>query len=66
VLLLAASLLWTSDKDGSLGTGEEIFVELSSGRHTITLSASDSHSNLVQANINILVGYEVYLPLIEN
>ncbi len=41
--LSGASLVWTSDLDGELGTGESVTAsELSIGVHTITLTVSDS------------------------
>lgn len=38
-----AALVWTSDRDGLLGTGNHIVApELARGRHVITLSATDA------------------------
>jgi len=59
------SLVWTSDVDGALGTGAEVVVDtLSTGMHRITLSATDSDGNVGQAAIRLLVGIQVYLPVL--
>ena len=39
---LAASVNWTSDLDGFLGTGATVMTTLSDGVHTVTASATDS------------------------
>ncbi len=39
---LTASISWTSDVDGPLGTGASITPVLSSGAHTVTASATDA------------------------
>jgi hypothetical protein len=39
---LAASISWSSSKDGVLGSGGSISVLLSKGKHTITASVSDN------------------------
>jgi hypothetical protein len=60
-----ASLSWESDRDGFLGDGDELVVTmLSSGRHVITLSATDSDGQADQASVSIVVQGGVYLPLI--
>lgn len=46
-VLSGASLVWTSDLDGLLGSGESVTVDgLSIGVHTITLTATDSNGSL--------------------
>ena len=41
--LTGSALIWTSDKDGSIGTGTSFAKDdLSSGEHLITLTATDS------------------------
>jgi len=56
---------WTSDQDGDLGSGEEVFMpELSPGWHEITVAATDSDDNTTTDTIRVYVGHWVYLPLI--
>jgi hypothetical protein len=56
---------WSSDLDGELGSGEEIFVsQLSLGWHEITVTATDSDENTATDTIRLYVGHWVYLPLI--
>jgi hypothetical protein len=60
-----AALVWTSDRDGSLGVGRSLLVEqLSAGVHTITLTARDSDGMTGSASIAIFVGRRLYLPLL--
>ena len=40
--LIGTSLVWTSNSDGTIGTGPSITSSLSAGAHTITLTATDS------------------------
>lgn len=40
--LPAGSLVWESDLDGELGTGEEIAASLAAGSHVISFTATDS------------------------
>ena len=39
---LGANVVWSSNKDGVLGTGRNITTTLSKGRHTITATVTDS------------------------
>jgi len=56
---------WTSDRDGDLGTGEEAVAEgLSTGMHTITLSATDSDGHVAVQSVRLWVGSRMYLPVI--
>lgn len=51
-----ASLHWSSDRDGDLGTGPVLStVNLSTGTHVITLSATDSQGQTSQAQRTIYV-----------
>jgi hypothetical protein len=43
--LSGASLRWSSDVDGNLGTGESLVVALSVGEHELRLVATDSDGN---------------------
>jgi hypothetical protein len=50
------SFSWSSDADGTLGSGRVLSVDdLSSGEHTITLSGEDSDGNVESASINITI-----------
>ncbi len=51
--LNGTSLTWKSNLDGSLGTGTSISAALSTGYHTITLTATDSDGNVNNATIQI-------------
>ncbi len=53
---IAASLAWTSDRDGSIGTGASFNRTLSSGNHIITTSVVDSGGNARSASVSISVG----------
>ncbi|MGD2145510.1 MAG: hypothetical protein PVH41_02315, partial [Anaerolineae bacterium] len=59
------ALAWTSDRDGTLGTGEDVpALALSLGWHGITLTATDSDEETGTASIHIYVGPRIYLPAI--
>jgi len=58
------SLHWKSNRDGDLGTGNQVWVTLSPGQHIISCSAIDSDGNTATASTNVYVGAKVYLPLI--
>jgi len=66
--LTGTSLAWTSDKDGALGTGDELGVwDLSSGLHRITLRATDSDGMVAAAMVQIYVRAappRSYLPVV--
>jgi hypothetical protein len=54
--LSGASLVWTSDIDGIIGTGTTIMVgNLSTGNHTITITATDSRGLTSTAVVAITV-----------
>jgi hypothetical protein len=56
---------WSSDRDGSLGSGEETVVDgLSTGLHTITLSATDSDGHVTEESVSLWVGSRVHMPVI--
>ena len=53
---LTASLVWTSDIVGQIGTGGSFSTTLSDGNHTITASVTDSGDKTGSASISITVG----------
>ncbi len=53
---LTASLVWTSDLDGQIGTGGSFSTTLSDGVHTITAAVTDSGGETDSASISITVG----------
>jgi len=63
-MLEGAALSWSSNQDGDLGTGNQVMTQLSTGLHTITLTATDGDENPGAATISVYVGYKVYLPLV--
>jgi hypothetical protein len=63
-ILNDSTLSWASSRDGNLGTGSTLLISLPQGKHTITLSATDSDGNTSTSSIKVNVGYWVYLPLI--
>jgi hypothetical protein len=58
-------LSWNSDRDGALGTGNEVATDkLSRGWHKITLTATDSGGKTSAATISLFIGERSYLPII--
>jgi subtilisin family serine protease len=53
---IAASLTWTSSRDGQIGTGANFTRTLSSGSHVITATVSDSGGNTASASTSITIG----------
>lgn len=53
---LTASLAWTSNLDGTLGSGGAVSAALSDGTHTITASVTDSDSASGSDSISVTVG----------
>ena len=53
---IAASLEWTSDRDGHIGTGAGFNRTLTNGNHVITASLVDTAGNSGTASISISVG----------
>lgn len=58
--------IWTSDRDGMLGTGRTVErADLSVGTHTLTLTVGDSQGNQATASVTLKVRRPgVYLPVI--
>jgi hypothetical protein len=62
--LAGASLVWTSDRDGRIGTGTSFStVTLSVGTHVVTLTATDSHGATGTATVRITVSRATPGPL---
>jgi hypothetical protein len=53
--LKGASLVWTSDIDGEVGTGEAFNVSLSEGTHIIILTVTDSREGAGTSSVTITV-----------
>ena len=53
---LTANLVWTSDRDGQIGTGGSFSAKLSDGQHTITASVTDSGGKTGSDSISIVIG----------
>jgi hypothetical protein len=54
------SLVWNSDVDGSLGTGEQLVgLALSVGEHQLTLTATDSDGRKESATVRVVVKEEI-------
>ncbi|MCF6337307.1 MAG: hypothetical protein L3J84_05055 [Gammaproteobacteria bacterium] len=64
--LTGARLVWSSQIDGQLGTGTDIFSMLSAGSHTITLKATDSDGATGTDTIAITVNAVNTAPVIDN
>lgn len=52
---LSATINWQSSRDGLLGNGASLNINLSVGEHTITASVEDSGSLMAEQSINIIV-----------
>ena len=61
---LTASLDWTSDIDGDIGTGGSFSTTLSDGDHTITAEVIDSGNKTRSASISITVGTPPASPVL--
>ena len=59
-----AALRWSSNRDGELGTGKLLIATLSPGKHTITLTATDSDGARAAATIRLSAGSQQFMPLI--
>ncbi|MCB1052479.1 MAG: M20/M25/M40 family metallo-hydrolase [Acidobacteria bacterium] len=52
---LSSSVVWTSNRDGNLGTGASIQRSLSQSSHTITATVTDSQGASTQTQISVQV-----------
>jgi hypothetical protein len=61
-----AIFAWSSDQDGALGTGRELWAsDLTTGTHRITLMVTDSDGYVGTDEVTVFVGRTtLYLPLI--
>ena len=65
-LLAGSALSWTSSIDGNLGTGKFLVLsaaDLTSGSHTITLTATDSDEMTATASVDITITDRNMLPI---
>ena len=62
-LLAETAFHWTSDRDGDLGTGSIVLVNLSFGNHILTLTVTDSDGNQSSISVEIFMGWKLYLPM---
>jgi hypothetical protein len=55
--LRGGALVWRSDRDGLLGTGNFLLTpDLSRGRHVVTMTVTDSHGATAAAHVELHVG----------
>ena len=52
---ISSNLAWSSNIDGSLGTGSNLIINLSLGVHTITADVTDSGSSSDSQTVNVTV-----------
>lgn len=68
--LSGTSLEWSSDADGSLGTGQTITTsDLSGGPHAVTLTATDADGNTASVSVDLLVespGFDIRLRFLDD
>jgi hypothetical protein len=59
------ALHWSSDKQGGLGIGPSVALNvLTPGTHIITLSVNDSQGHITTTTVSVFVGSGTYLTLI--
>jgi len=70
--LTGASVVWTSNVDGQIGTGTSFMTSvLTEGMHTVTLTATDSDSNETKETVLVIVkpadaaGFQIQIRLSE-
>jgi hypothetical protein len=61
-----AAYQWVSDRQGALGQGRDFFVNgMTAGWHTITLTVTDQAGQQVTQQTRLLVGSQLFLPLVQ-
>jgi hypothetical protein len=61
--LADSAMEWSDDVQGGLGIGPSVPInDLAPGKHTITLTATDSYGISTSTSITIDVSYPIYLP----
>ncbi len=60
---VSGSILWVSDRDGSLGSGASVNAQLSSGRHVITATVIDANSESTIVTMVLIVGGRGMCPV---
>ncbi|MEM7586392.1 MAG: Ig-like domain-containing protein, partial [Acidobacteriota bacterium] len=63
---LSASLVWTSDLDGAIGSGGSFSANLSIGTHVITAAVTDSGGRSAEASVAIQVDNTEPVPTINS
>ena len=57
---------WTSDRDGVIGSGEEVTTQaLSAGEHEVTATATDSSGGMASASVTIVVDEASAIPRLD-
>lgn len=54
--LSATQLVWSSDRDGPLGTGPAINVLLSAGTHRVSLTVTGDTGEMAVTTVDVIVG----------
>ena len=63
--LTDSALVWSDDVQGGLGIGPSVPINhLNPGKHTITLTATDSYGISTDATVTIDVAHATYLPTV--
>ncbi|MGR9117121.1 MAG: leucine-rich repeat domain-containing protein, partial [Gammaproteobacteria bacterium] len=52
---ISNAVVWTSDIDGMLGSGQQLLVTLTANQHLVTATITDSHGNTQTQSVNVTV-----------